>query len=871
MVLAALLSGWSGLARAALVDEFDLRREGADAVIRLRFDADVQLVRSVSARGRDLLIVSYRVVGGAASPSREAVQSRRVGAQAGLPETRISDEADVEPNSRRLVVRFAQAVHSDVRTGADRRSLEIVLRGYGPQLRGVAAAAPAGPVATAPVTPATLPAAERQFVIVLARGDSPQVALPRPVPANLQDYDVFTARRVVDGRLRYEVQLGYFATRAQAEALLGQLRSFPDAQVLSLAQARDAPSAPAAPAAASAPAAAASQPAEPARVAPAPAAPAAAAAAASQPDTAAPPAPTSEQVQVQAETLLAQARSAYARGELTAALPLLTTLLDLPPNRHSPAAQELIGLVRLRQRDYGRARIEFETYLSLYPRGEAADRIRLELAALPAPPARTGAAPPRTSSARAPVAETSGSTALYYYGGNGRVRSVEFQESAIGGLPQQLGDAQFNADKSSQLVTDIDLGWRYRDASEDMRFAFRDAYTSDLERPDKSRNRLSALYFDYKALAPQKWGVRLGRQTPLGGGVMGRFDGAAAYGYVARTVKLTGVAGQPSDKYFDSKRRFFGLGVEDEVLLPNTSAGLYAVEQSIDGEVDRRALGTEWRYFKGGTSVFAQADYDVLFRSWNIAAVQGTYVMADNTVVNALMDRRALPLMSLGNALTFGDLANPGVIYTRIAERLAAGATVEALRDQVRRTTPFVSQAQLSATKPFSATWQVGANVQWTKVGAIPPVPDVAGFESGRPATGNLYNAGLQLIGQNLYSQRDTHVWSVTALSTPAVKGVDGYLLAYNNSSLLAQVWQLEPSVQYFNNRTGPGARSERWTPGLRLTYRGFQRWSLETGVTYEFGTATRQTADPSAPTGFTTTEERTRRFNYSAGARLEF
>jgi len=147
-------------------------------------------------------------------------------------------------------------------------------------------------------------------------------------------------------------------------------------------------------------------------------------------------------------------------------------------------------------------------------------------------------------------------------------------------------------------------------------------------------------------------------------------------------------------------------------------------------------------------------------------------------------------------------------------------------------------------------------------------VPEVVGFEQGRPATGDIYTLSGQLIGLNLYSPRDTHVLATSVISSPALKGL---LLSYNNSSVAREVWQLEPSLQYYRDRNPEGSTNERWTPGFRLTYRGWQRWALETSITYELGRASRVTVDPNDPTLTVTTKESSSRVNYSLGARFEF
>ena len=110
--------------------------------------------------------------------------------------------------------------------------------------------------------------------------------------------------------------------------------------------------------------------------------------------------------------------------------------------------------------------------------------------------------------------------------------------------------------------------------------------------------------------------------------------------------------------------------------------------------------------------------------------------------------------------------------------------------------------------------------------------------------------------------------FSTTGITSPTLKG---FLLSYNNSSIACDVWQLEPSLQYYRDRTPEGSTSQRWTPGLRVTYRGWERWAVESSLTYELGKASRVTADPNDPTLTVTTKESSNRANYSLGARYSF
>jgi hypothetical protein len=279
----------------------------------------------------------------------------------------------------------------------------------------------------------------------------------------------------------------------------------------------------------------------------------------------------------------------------------------------------------------------------------------------------------------------------------------------------------------------------------------------------------------------------------------------------------------------------------------------------IDGEVDRRAVGADLRYFKEGVSASAQLDYDLIIKGVNIAAVQATWQVSEETVINAMADRRTVPILSLGNVLFF---QNPALLAPaqRIQDLLGT-APVEVLRDQVKGMTPYQSQLHIGGTTSVAKNWQVGADFGVTSVDAIKPVVDL--LPDGQASTGNLWNVGAQLIGTNLYSARDTHVFNLTLLGGPTYHGT---LLSYNNLSSLSDKWQLEPLIRYYTQSSIDGSSNHVWTTGARATYRVRQQVSLETEVTYERSQAT------GAPIGAVPgTASSSNRTNYYLGARYDF
>jgi hypothetical protein len=792
-------------AQAQLLDDIEIKSEGKDAVAIVRFSAPVQFQRSIAAKSGDLVQIFYNML-----PRKDSaltqVGERRLAGGNGLPQLVVTDEAISNDDlfKRKLLVRLSQPMGFKVRAGRTKETLEIVMEGLGSK-----------------VTPA-VPASKvkepgKHYAVLLQSTGEPGDQLKASIPAILQEAEVFTSTRVADGKTHFEISLGYFATQAEAENAQRLLvKRFPAAAVVTLTQAAATPpslSAPQQPDAGQTPAVVASAP----------------------------------EVEANAAKLMAVADAANDRGDYQDAVTALDTLLNLPPNTRTRKAQEQIGLTRLKSGDNQRARGEFETFLKLYPTGEDSEQIRQYLVNLP-----TEAAVAKVRGAAEPVSVTNGSVSVFYYGGQSQTRSQDFVDSPLGGLPVLQSENNLSGTDQKQVQTNVDLNWRYRDAEKDMRFVVRDTYSADLMPNRPNKNRLSALYFDQRSLT-NGTAFKVGRQSPVGGGVLYRFDGVQGSYTFAPKWKVSAVYGVPTDVLLDSKRHFYGAWVDADALAPNMSGSVYMNQQMIDDQVDRSALGAELRYFNDGLALSGQMDYDQVLQGLNIATVQGSWQFPDTTVINFLVDRRATPVRSLGNILFFQDPMLP--TPARNIQELLATTPIDMLRGQVNGITSFQTQAMLGFTMPVAPNWQAGANANYTNVDEIKPIAVI--LPNGQPSTGDLWSLGLQLIGSNLYSARDTHVFNASFLSGPTYKGT---LLSYNNLTGLNEEWQIEPSIRLYLQEDSLGNKMKRWSPGVRMTYRLMKRISLETELTYEI-------ADSTGPTR----NESSQRMFYYLGARFDF
>ncbi|MBI2732539.1 MAG: tetratricopeptide repeat protein [Aquabacterium sp.] len=807
-LLAALiaLSTWS--AHAEIMDDIDVRRDGNNAVVQIRLSNPVSLLRSTLSRSKDLTQAYYQVRPTDVPPVYVAGE-RRVVKTEGLPTLTIEDEpvrADkLDDVNRRLVISLSQSTPFKVRTGKGDRTIEVVLEGLGAAVKQ-----------TSIRQTEAAPTPDQRYVIALTRSSDPKVTVDAPIPQVLQQYQVFTARRVVDGKQVHEMDLGYFATLAEAEAALRQLTlsgRFPQAVIVKLTEAVPAKAE--------------------AGVAPSPAT-----------TPAAPSTPAAQQSpEQQSRELMAQSRQAYEQNRLDDAVKLLNQLLDLPPTAITPDAQELLGMVRLAQGEPAKAQAEFETYLKQYPQGPGAERVKAALAGIQPTelkPATTIEAPPKPER----TTTVTGSISQYYYGGKSTTESQAVRDTDGSPLSADEIDKRSKAPISTTdqrlLSTNVDTTWRSRDSERDMKMVVRDQYDynllseAQLKGKSRHRNRLTAAYFDYQGL---KNGLRtrLGRQSAMWGGE-GRYDGASGSYLLKPKLKVSAAVGSPTYQLGQSKRYFMGTALDADALTPNLGGSVFVLQRVIDGEVDRRAVGADLRYFTQNASLMGSTDYDVIFKKLNVASLQGMYMAEDNTTVNGLYERRALTPAALSQTLffQFQDFVDAGLIPQTINDLKNHGYSVDQLRELVRNNVSYWTHAMLSVTRPVTTQWQAGATVDLNRTGPIAPNPVLP---TGQPDSGQSRTLSLLAIGSNLYSERDTNVFTASVMRGRMVKT---YMLNYNNMTPLGDAWQIEPGLRWQRNisqdlTSGLNITTVAWGPGLKASFKPRPTVTLESNLNVDY------------------------------------
>lgn len=508
----------------------------------------------------------------------------------------------------------------------------------------------------------------------------------------------------------------------------------------------------------------------------------------------------------QAAALMQQGRNTLAASDNFAAIDAFNKLLLLPPNDYTQDGQEWVGVARERAGQADKAKLEYELYLKLYTAGEGAGRVKARLVRLstkPPPPSVTTERAAPKKQAKQTLAY--GSLSMHYYHGASKIDTVA-------PFNNTLSQSTFSAVDQSALLTSVVATERFISEEYDNRIVFQDTAYANFLPGTTGKNKLNAAYFEVKNRLSD-YSARFGRQSSSGNGVMGRFDGATAGFGVNPSMRVNAVAGQLSDFSAGSKPVFYGASID---MGPAT---LYAINQTIDGLLDRSAVGTELRYFEPSRTAFVLLDYDTSYATLNIAMFQGSISASTERTYNLLLDHRRAPYMSTRNALY-------GATTSSISDLLQI-MTEDELRALAVARTGAANLAQFGVTQQISQRWQLGSDVRVSSYEDLPAsgLTTLEGQIPATPGTGNEWAVSPQLIGSNLFSSSDVTVFSLSYIASPLYKAQSFYVYSRAN---LTDKWTMDLALQLFRQNHDSGMLMTRIMPMLRTAYQMKQTLSLD-------------------------------------------
>jgi hypothetical protein len=424
-----------------------------------------------------------------------------------------------------------------------------------------------------------------------------------------------------------------------------------------------------------------------------------------------------------------------------------------------------------------------------------------------------------------------GSVSQYFYGGQTKTDSLV---NIATGIDQNT----LTRTNQSVLVSSWDATGRYEGDDSITKLVLRGSRSDNLASESTlsatTQGLVSAAYVDYRHL-PTRLDVRVGRQSAIGGSLFGLFDGVSMALPVGENYKVDAMLGVPANTLVSAPQQgLAGVMLEADNLFEHWGGNVSLVEQTTEGISDRRAIGSELRYFGETLSMYTQLDYDVNFNALNAFTVQGSFQGPYDTTITMLLDDRKAPSLQLSDAL----ISQGG---TSLKTLLQANS-LAAVQGFARATAAEAKQAMVSVSRALSSKWQGSMDLRYSDVGALPAV----GNFQAQPATGAQYNVSFQLTGSNLYSSRDINGFNVSFITSDTINGTQ---LAYNNlTGFMGNKLSLEPSIRYYTQTDNLQTRISRISPGLRLSYKLSERANLMAEGIYE-------TSQTDGPTNHETSE----------------
>ena len=539
--------------------------------------------------------------------------------------------------------------------------------------------------------------------------------------------------------------------------------------------------------------------------------------------------------------MLAEVRVAMGSRDYPKAISLLTKLQRQPEFPERAQAQELLGLAHERAGQLAHAKAEYEEYLRRYPHGEAAERVTMRLRLLRAASAKIqggGGVGAGNNSAW----QINGGVAQLF-----RYDSTRYDSGTPTPGAPNLSTSQ-QTTRQDALYSDLDALVRHRGENVDLLMRLSAGYTKEFATTaigDYKRVSLASIELNDRPLGLL---ARVGRQVRYQDGILGTFDGLFLSYRLHPGWTLNAAAGYPVDQTDASvmtRERFESLALAYAPPGKHWDGSVFAAAQQFDGVRDRQAAGFEARYLGSRSSLVAFVDYDVSFKSLNVATLLGTLQLPGRWIVSMDVERRNSPVLTTRNALIGQPVDN--------LAQLEQSFTLQQIYQLARDRTPTTDNYTVTATAPLGERFHLAATVAATQIGATP----ASGGVTAEPSTGLDLTYQAQLYGSSLWRSGDFHILTFTYGDTEV-----GRIEAVSASSRfpIGGAWRIGPRLSVdHNDIVSDGSTEFTVLPSMLIDYqRGRKLFQLEVGGQTGRRNAIQQT-------------ENTRRYYVSAAYRISF
>ncbi len=547
--------------------------------------------------------------------------------------------------------------------------------------------------------------------------------------------------------------------------------------------------------------------------------------------------------------LLDEAKKAMLNQDYRRAIQLYTKVrLQSENSVYGKQALEFLGLARERNKQFAHAKVVYEKYLKLYPRGEDAERVSQRLTGI-----LTAQTEPREELKK---------------GDSKKENRVGVQWDTFGSISQfyNRNESKFNTDQTrlnrSSLQNGLDFTSRlsYEDFQAGLRFS--GTYNANVETDDDDdEKRISSFYLD---LIHQRADIqlRLGRQSQSSGGILGRFDGGHLSIPVYENIKLNLVGGfsvlSSSDIFVNSDQYFYGINADFGTYLNAWDFNAFFIEQRNHSVLDRRAVGGEVRFFDEDKSFFTFFDYDIFHDELNTFLFTGQWIFDDRTTVNLSYDYRTSPFLTTQNATQGQSVDN--------LDALLALFSLDQIKTLAKDRTAISQTGSLSLSRPLSDNFQLNADFRLSTLSATV----ASGGVDKTEGTGLEYSIASDITGSNLLTDGDIYV---VGARYNILQNADSLSININARYPITRDLRINPRVRFNLRMNDDGTENYGYQPSIRLTYRvvkGLQL-ELEGGGDWLFQERNDDALAAAALAGDTNDFDETRGYFFIAGYRYNF
>ncbi|MDX8386537.1 MAG: hypothetical protein R8M11_08505, partial [Gallionella sp.] len=266
---------------------------------------------------------------------------------------------------------------------------------------------------------------------------------------------------------------------------------------------------------------------------------------------------------------------------------------------------------------------------------------------------------------------------------------------------------------------------------------------------------------------------------------------------------------------------------------------IYSITQSVDSNVDRKAVGGTIRYFDQDMTSMVIWDYDRQFMLLNMFTLQGTVNSSSGIVYSYLVDKRRSPSLSIGSAVS-------GTTAT-VDSLLQNGWTQDDLIALAKRRTAMSNMAQVGMTGSIDEQWQWGSDFVISNTSSMPAsgtlIPDgttgIEGFVPASASSGNASTLTARVIGTDLLIARDLAIFSLSYSKSPRITGKTMLL---NHHTSLMDLWTLDTTLRMYWQTDSSGGMETVTSPTIKVGYQ------VKSNLTVEVeGGVERTSSNPSA------------------------